>query len=260
MSHLIDVHTHLGTFSDQRLSADGEKLCRSLRAANITKAISFSAEGCYGSILPGNRYTFQEVQKHEMLRMLIIVHPYHYEDSVTLLKEMADHPAVVGIKLHPHLGQFHILDRTLSRLIEEEIAPRQLPILSHVANDAPNVAARDFFRLAARFPELNFIAAHLGIGILGDAQAALNAWTELQPKNVWMDMATIRVFQSGKLEECVSVVGPNRICFGTDAPLYRTVPFTAALQSCDLDEHTRDRIAWRNALEAFPRLAAEPQG
>src|SRR5690349_18655592 len=83
---------------------------------------------------------------------------------------------LLGVKIHPHLGSYHILDRNLSRLIEREIAPRGLPVLSHVANDAPNVTARDFFTLARRFPETNFIAAHLGVGILGDPNAALNAW------------------------------------------------------------------------------------
>jgi predicted TIM-barrel fold metal-dependent hydrolase len=256
MRRLIDVHTHLGWFSDARLSADGAQLCDLLRKGGITEAISFSAEGCYGSIRSGNQYTFQEVMKHPMLRMLVIAHPYHYKDTTEILESVADHPKVVGIKIHPHLGNFHILDRNLSRLVEQEIAPRGLPILSHVANDAPNVRAADFFTLAKRFPETNFIAAHLGIGILGDSQAALNAWCEMQPKNVWLDMATIRAVQTSKVEEYISVVGADRICFGTDAPLYFPPAFTAALNSFELTEAAREQIAWRNALKAFPRLAA----
>lgn len=256
MTRLLDVHTHLGWFSDARLSADGQRLCAMLRRAGITEAISFSAEGCYGAIRTGNRYTFDEVMKQDMLRMLLVLHPYHYEDSVEALRGMADHPKVVGVKIHPHLGNFHVLDRNLSRLIEREIAPRGLPILSHVANDAPNVRAQDFFTLAARHTEINFIAAHLGIGILGDPQAALNAWTAMQPTNVWMDMATIRAFQNSKVEECVKVAGPNRICFGTDAPLYLPAAFAAALRHFEFTEAVRGRIAWRNAMDAFPRLAA----
>lgn len=255
MGRRIDVHTHLGWFSEANLSADGERLCASLRKAGITEAISFSAEGCHGAIAPGNRYTFQEVCRHDMLRMLIMVHPYHYENSVECLREMADHPKVVGVKIHPHLGNYHVLDRNLSRLIDAEIAPRGLPVLSHVANDAPNVTAAEFLRLALRFPETNFVAAHLGIGILGDSQAALNAWVETQPTNVWMDMATMRVFQTGKIEECVSVVGGNRVCFGTDAPLYCPAPFSAALDSFEFSEEVRELISWKNALDAFPRLA-----
>jgi predicted TIM-barrel fold metal-dependent hydrolase len=255
MRRLIDVHTHLGWFFDAELSADGDQLCAMLRQAGVTEAISFSAEGCYGAIAPGNRYTFQEVTRQPMLRMLAVLHPYHYSDSVEILKQIGDHPQVVGVKIHPHLGNYHILDRNLMRLIECEIAPRGLPILSHVANDAPNVTARHFLELAQHFPETHFIAAHLGIGILGDSQAALNAWIDLQPSNVWMDMATIRAFQTHKVEECISVIGADRLCFGTDAPLYFPVPFSAALQAFSLSDEDRERIAWKNALDAFPRLA-----
>lgn len=256
MRRLVDVHTHLGWFYDSGMSADGARLCAMLRQAGITEAIAFSAEGCHGAITPGNQYTFQEVNKQDMLRMLVVLHPYHYADSVEILNRMADHPRVLGVKIHPHLGNFHILDRNMVRLIEEEIAPRGLPILSHVANNAPTVLIRDYLTLAKRFPETNFVAAHLGIGILGDSQAGLNAWSEMRPTNVWMDMATIRVFQNQVFEQAVHVVGAKRICFGTDAPLYIPRPFSAALDAFVLSDEDRERIAWKNALDVFPRLAA----
>jgi hypothetical protein len=85
MRRLIDVHTHLGWFSDERLSTDGDRLCAMLRQAGITEAISFSAEGYYGASAPGNQYTFQEVRKHEMLRMLVIAHPYYYQETAEFL-------------------------------------------------------------------------------------------------------------------------------------------------------------------------------
>ena len=45
---LIDVHTHLGQFQAEGVSADANKLCAMLRLAGITHAISFSGEACYG--------------------------------------------------------------------------------------------------------------------------------------------------------------------------------------------------------------------
>jgi predicted TIM-barrel fold metal-dependent hydrolase len=252
---IIDVHTHLGEFADGRQSASGAVLCDMLRVAGITRAIAFSAESCYGGVTLGNHYTFQEVLKHEMLAMLIIVHPQHFEDSRRLLEELSEHPKVVGIKLHPHHGHYHILDRTLSRLIEQEIAPRGLPILSHVANDSPNVTARDFFELSKRFPEQHFIGAHLGIGVLGNAQHAIDAWEEYQPQNVWLDTGTLRMFHKGKMETYVRTVGPDRLCFGTDSPLYTPAAFTRVLETLDIDDETRQKIAWKNALAAFPKLS-----
>jgi len=225
-------------------------LCR----AGITRAIAFSAEACYGGIELGNRYTFQEVSNFDMLRMLLVLHPYHYESSVRLLEEFADHPRVLGVKLHPHLGSYHVLDSELMRLIEKEIAPRDLTILSHVGNDAPNVQPADFMRLATRFPETRFVAAHLANGVLGGASSGINAWREFEPKNVWLDMATLRVMHTGILEEYVEAVGPNRILFGTDAPLYWPAAFVRMLETSELEPAVQEKVAWKNATQAFPRL------
>src|SRR5262245_22352430 len=134
---LIDVHTHLGQFHRADMSADGERLCTMLRLAGITHAITFSAEACFGGIELGNRYTMSQVELQPMLSALLVIHPHHYQNSAQLIRVLSNNPKVVGIKLHPHLGQYDVLDRHLLRLIEEEIAPRQLPVLSHVANDAP---------------------------------------------------------------------------------------------------------------------------
>ena len=160
------------------------------------------------------------------------------------------------MKLHPHLGSYHILDNELTRLIEKEIAPRDLTILSHVGNDAPNVQPADFMRLAARFPETRFVAAHLANGVLGGASSGTNAWREFEPKNVWLDMATLRVMHTGILEEYVDVVGPDRICFGTDAPLYWPAAFVRTLETAELEADLREKIAWKNATQAFPRLTS----
>jgi hypothetical protein len=93
---LIDVHTHLGQFAAARQSADGGRLSTMLCQAGITRAIAFSAEACYGGIELGNRYTFQQVSNFDMLAMLLVLHPYHYETSVRLLEEFAKNPRVLG--------------------------------------------------------------------------------------------------------------------------------------------------------------------
>ena len=51
-----------------------------------------------------------------------------------------------------------------------------LPVISHAGNDSPNVPIGRFLELAARFPGIRFIAAHLGIGVLDLGDTAINAW------------------------------------------------------------------------------------
>jgi uncharacterized protein len=251
---LIDVHTHMGQFQSSETSANAESLCAMLRLAGITHAITFSAEACSGGINLGNRYTISQVERSPMLFALLVLHPHHYENSVQLLNEFANHPKVLGVKLHPQLGDFDIMDQDLSRLVEEEIAPRGLTVLSHVANDAPNVTADGFMKFTAKFPNVNFVAAHMGVGILGNRDAGVDAWLERRPKNVWFDLGTLRIMHSGALQSFLDAVDENQVCFGTDAPLYWPAAFSRTLETLGLAQAVYEKIAWKNALQAFPKM------
>lgn len=253
--HIIDVHTHLGQFHCSEMSADGERLCSLLRLGGITHGICFSGEACFGGIDLGNRYTVREVEKQGMLSCLLVLHPHHYRNSVELLREFADHPRVVGIKIHPERGLYDVLDRHLLQLIEEEIAPRNLPILSHVSNNAPVVTIDRYLKLAAQFPELHFVAAHMGTGVAGPGDTSVDAWSEEKPTNIWFDLGTLRAFYTGEILNLLKGVGADRLCFGTDAPLYWPPAFTRTLETLNLDRETYEKIMWKNALNVFPRLS-----
>src|SRR6478672_2058839 len=71
MRILIDVHCHLGQYANNRMSADGERLCALFRQGGITHATPFSIEACYGGVDLGNRYTLAEVEKHDMLSAMV---------------------------------------------------------------------------------------------------------------------------------------------------------------------------------------------
>jgi predicted TIM-barrel fold metal-dependent hydrolase len=239
MTSVIDIHCHLGQYADGSMSADGEQLCALFREAGITHGAACSIEACYGGIDAGNASTLAEVAKHDMLSALVVAHPHHLEASRRWVSQVRSNPKIVGVKIHPVLGNFDILGGAIHRLMEEVIAPSGLPVLSHVGNESPNVP----------------IAAHLGIGVLGLSDAAADAWTKNPQPNVWFDMGTLRAFCMGSVERLLAAVGPDRICFGTDSPLYRAAAFTHLLQTLDIPNETREKIAWRNLLKVIPALA-----
>lgn len=254
--HIIDVHSHLGQYATARMSACGGGLSRLFEESGIVHGIAFSIEACYGAIDLGNTYTLGEVATNPSLSAMIVVHPEHAASSARWIRQVASDPNVVGIKLHPALGNYDVLGTALMRLIEDHVAPSGLPVLSHVGNDTPLVTIDKFLELASRFPTIHFIAAHLGIGILGPADTAVNAWTRQPQPNVWFDMGTLRAFCSGAVEHLLGVVGPDRICFGTDAPLYHPAPFVRMLEMLRVSDEVREKIAFRNALTAIPALGS----
>ena len=237
------------------MSADGDRLCALFREAGITHGAACSIEACYGGIDAGNAYTLAEVAKHDMLSALVVAHPHHLEASQRWVLQARSNPKIVGVKIHPVLGNFDILGGAIHRLMDEVIAPSGLPVLSHVGNESPNVLIHKYIAFAAKFPKTRFIAAHLGVGVLGLADAAADAWTENPQQNVWFDMGTLRAFCHGAVERLLAAVGPDRICFGTDSPLYRATAFTHLLQTLDIPSETREKIAWRNLLAVIPALA-----
>ena len=238
------------------MSADGARLCELYRQAGVTHGITFSIEACYGGIDVGNRYTLDEVAKHEMLSAMVVAHPNHFDASVRWVAEARSNPDVVGVKIHPVMGNFDVLSSGVMRLMEEVIGPSGLTVLSHVGNESPNVPIACYLQLASRFPSIRFIAAHLGLGVLGVGDAAVTAWRNNPLPNVWFDMGTLRAFNTGAVETLLEAVGPDRICFGTDGPLYVPAAFSRLLEVLAISEDEREKIAYRNALVAVPTLAS----
>jgi predicted TIM-barrel fold metal-dependent hydrolase len=238
------------------MSADGVRLRKLFERAGVTHGVTFSIEACYGGVDLGNSYTLEQVSAQAKLSAMIVAHPDHPQSSRRWIAEAANNPKIVGVKLHPALGNYDVLGTGVMRLLEDDIGPSGLPVLSHVGNDSQNVTIDKYLKLASRFPAIRFVAAHLGIGVLGPADTAVNAWIENPQPNVWFDMGTLRAFCSGSVEHLLSVVGPDRICFGTDAPLYDPAPFVRMLEVLDVTEEVREKIAYRNILAVIPSLAA----
>lgn len=253
---VIDVHSHVGQYANARMSADGKRLTKLFQQSGITHAVTFSIEACYGAVDLGNEYTLREVAGQNSLSAMVVAHPAHPAASARWIQQAASNPQIVGVKLHPALGDYDILGGNMMRLMEESILPSGLPVLSHVGNDSVNVTIDKYLEFASRFPQVRFIAAHLGIGITGSGDVAVNAWAKSPQSNVWFDMGTLRAFHNGAVEYLLNTVGPDRICFGTDAPLYHPAPFVRLLQALDVSEETREKIAFRNVLAVIPSLAS----
>lgn len=254
MKPLIDVHSHLGQFTHAPMSADGARLVRLHRQAGITHGVTFSIEACYGALDLGNRYTLDEVAKQPALSAMVVAHPRHLESSARWVAEARSNPAIVGVKLHPVLGQWDILSAAACKLMDEVIAPAGLTVLSHVGNESPLVPIDKYLRLAERYPGVRFIAAHLGTGIMGLSDSSIDAWRDRPLANVWFDMGTLRAFHTGAVEAVVAAVGPDRVCFGTDAPLYPPAPFVRLLETLELPDAVKAKIASENVLAAIPQL------
>jgi predicted TIM-barrel fold metal-dependent hydrolase len=90
---------------------------------------------------------------------------------------------------------------------------------------------------------------------MGSPDAAIDAWASVPAQNVWFDMGKLRAFFTGAVEALLAAVGEDRICFGTDVPLYIPAAFARVLETLTISEEAREKIAWRNVLSLIPALA-----
>ncbi len=251
---IIDVHSHLGQFTHVPMSADGARLAALNEEAGVAHGVTFSIEACYGALDIGNAYTLAEVAKQPTLSAMVVAHARHLDSSARWVAEAKSNPDIVGVKLHPALGQWDVLSVASFRLMDEVIVPSGLPVLSHTGNDSQFVTIDRYLRLAERYPTVRFIAAHLGVGITGYSDASIDAWRDRPLPNVWFDMGTLRAFHTGAVEAVVAAVGADRVLFGTDAPLYPPAPFVRLLETLKLPDAVKRAIAYENVLNVIPQL------
>ena len=89
--------------------------------------------------------------------------------------------------------------------------------VGHVYDGKDMTPIRGFYELADKYPDLKLVLAHLGGGL---------PFYEMMPevrktfKNVWYDLAAMPLLYDIKaVRILVDMVGPEKVCFGTDYPL-----------------------------------------
>jgi hypothetical protein len=105
-----------------------------------------------------------------------------------------------------------------------------------------------FVRTARRYPEAKLICAHIGGG--GDWEWQLKALREVP--SVFLDTSG-SVIDQGMVERCVRDLGVQRLLFGTDMNLARSV---GKLLAARITERQRERIFGLNFSELLQRQHA----
>ena len=67
--------------------------------------------------------------------------------------------------------------------------------------------------------------------------------------NIYIDTSSAKSINSGLIEWAVSEVGPEKILFGTDTPLYFAASQKARIEYAEIDEEAKQIILFRNAAQ-----------
>jgi hypothetical protein len=162
------------------MSADGDRLCALFRQGGITHATPFSIEACYGGVALGNRYTLEEVKKHDMLSAMVVAHPHHPASSARWIAEARSNPKIVGVKLHPAMAT-DVLSPDVFRLMDDAVGP--------VAGDQPHRERLGQRRSAAPGPGGAFCVfiKRISASVLGPYTAVNAGATSLLKRHLDME-------------------------------------------------------------------------
>ena len=218
-SSIIDFHVHPRHVEEP--FAEMEKMLEAAEGLGIEKIVLLGDVLRFGwtpseeQIAGINTCTIRLVRRWpEKLIGFCFLNPLHKEEFWKAeVERCVDAEGFKGIKLEVAVNARH----PLTRPIAAEAGKRGLVIVHHCwdttivgkrkhQSDPSDVAA-----LAARFPEVKFVVAHLtGIGMRGVQEIK-------KLGNVSVDTSGSQPL-AGMVEYAVAELGPERVIFGSDAP------------------------------------------
>jgi len=177
---------------------------------------------------------------------LSVVEVRHEAAGVAELERAMDEDGLVGFACHPGLSG-HSLGGELHPFLEA-VAVRKGFCLLHQAGSTRNIAA-----YARRFPDITFIVGHVSMNKTGHFDAIEHCGP---CDSIWFDIAQKPegADESWDIAHLCENLSEERIMFGSDTPYYDFRLVQAQLENANVSEDTKDRIAYKNAVQLIHRF------
>jgi len=234
---IIDAHNHLGgpDVGDGRGQTAAE-LVASMDASGIDKAVifPFNTPGGDGSFRDANDTIAAAVADHpDRLVGFGRVDPNKGELALLEAERCFIEHRMAGLKLHPKAQEFPLSHPVVSELMRVVADYQAVVVFDSGTHIAPWQA---FSSLAARYPHVTIIAAHMrGDGYLDAAQLAPNLF-----------LGTTDIKSGSRIEEAVSFIGPRQIISGSDSPYIAQQVERDKIDSLDISDADKKLLAGEN--------------
>lgn len=194
-----------------------------------------------------NDLVFQAMQMHpDKIMGMCFIDPGNIREALHEIDRCVNDYGMVGVKMY---HQYFINDPVQYPVIEKCI-DLNIPILMHAGKatrppvEQPHLSGGTHFAdVAQRYPEANFIMAHIGGG--GDWYWQLKAIAPY--KNIVTDMSG-SVHDRDIMEQTVAYLGADRVLFGTDGSTGMCV---GKILACDIPVEDKKTILEGTAYLKF---------
>ena len=252
----LDIHVHpLNCFGTYRVSSpgkDAERLVATARRSGVTRMCVFSLyettpyEPTPDQCRQANDYVLRmRDAEPEAILPFCYVTPAFPDEAVAEIERCVDGQAMAGVKLWVAR---RATDPGLDPIIKAAIA-KDVPVLQHAwlktTGNLPGESTPfDVADLARRHPRARIIMAHLnGVGYRG-IEAIVDA------PNVVVDTSGGDP-ESGMVEAAVRRLGPQRVVYGSDAPIRHFSVTMNKVLGANIPDAAKRAILWENALRVL---------
>ncbi len=245
MRHYIDVHCHIGmSITYDPIAGQNTGLCLG-RMASAGIAAAIIGPTAVGS--PQARGALDTRDQNAVISRacrqfpdrfpigLALIEIRHGSAGVEALERELSDAGLMGVMWHP--GGVSP-ERRLYPFLEVAAMWKGLCLLHETATKTASIAQR--------FPNLTFIQH-------ADPEA-VEVCRDLE--NVWFEIVQVPKGADSKWDFAglINQVGNERLMFGGDAPYYDYRILQAELESANIDEESRDRIAHKNAARLIQQF------
>lgn len=242
--------------------ATAEELIASMDAAGIDLSVVLNAGWVSQELcVKTNDYILDSVSRYPTrLVGFCAIQPRAGNAAIAELERCAKAGAKGIGELRSDVQGFDLADKKTMKPLVDAALKYNLILLTHSSEPVGheyfgkgNITPDILYSFITAFPSLRLVCAHWGGGL---PFYALMPEVARALANVFFDTAaTVFLYKPEIFEQMSSIIGSDRILFGTDYPLVHQNRVIAQIQSAQLPEKDKAKILWANAQELLCRGA-----
>jgi predicted TIM-barrel fold metal-dependent hydrolase len=235
---IIDMHTHMGRWRFPVPGDGADSLLRLMERHKIERCVISSALGIVYDMAEGNRRLYEAIREHPTLHGYVVVNPNYLEESRAELARWYQHDCFVGAKIHCEYSN-QATSSPAIRAVIAEVAEYRKPLLIHNAGSDWLPAIKE---IARAHPELPIIIAHGGGWGTGPAIRDV--------PSLFLEFCSSGGV-SGRIDEALAAVGPERLMFGSDMDLLDPAYVLGTYEDANFSPAEREMVMHRTARRLF---------
>lgn len=233
---IIDAHTHVGEwFKTFKGELATQSLLQVMKEAGIEKAVVMGTDK--------DSRIFPFVKKYRKTFYHFCFARPDLDGDFQIFKEGFEDELVDGLKIHPSVIRLRATDEKLKPYLKF-CENHKLPVLIH-CGAWQEVASFRFAIEAGKAQNGPVILAHMG-GKYRNIQFECLEALEGSPDNIFVETSSCYV--PWILEKAVSVVGDDRIVFGSDFPFYHPGVSLKVVELAEISGHAKRKILSENIV------------